>query len=123
MFYHKKKNVLLSFSLDENIPNKLNENKIQTVESFYGQLLQHAKHLSQQEQNQLKSKVRRTCENYTQIKTPYKYKKIIENLSNNKNIIVLKQNKGWGVVILNRKLKENYNEYFEVLRVYLLKNV
>ena len=123
MFYHKKKNVLLSFSLDENIPNKLNENKIQTVESFYGQLLQHAKHLSQQEQNQLKSKVRITCENYTQIKTPYKYKKIIENLSNNKNIIILKQNKGWGVVILNRKLKENYNEYFEVLRVYLLKNV
>ena len=54
---------------------------------------------------------------------PYKYKKIIENLSNNKNIIILKQNKGWGVVILNRKLKENYNEYFEVLRVYLLKNV
>ena len=94
----------LSFSLDENIPTKLNENKIQTeFESFYWQLLQHTKHLSQQEQDQLKSKIRRTCENYARIKTPYKYKKIIENLSNNKNIIILKQDKGRSVVILNRK--------------------
>ena len=55
----------LSFSLDENIPTKLNENKIQTeFESLYWQLLQHPKHLSQQEQDQLKRKIRRTCENY-----------------------------------------------------------
>ena len=94
----------LSFSLNENIPTKLNENKIQTkFESFYWQLLQHTKHLSQQEQDQLKSKIRRTYENYAPIKTLYKYKKIIENLSNNKNIIILKQDKGRGVVVLNRK--------------------
>ena len=55
------------------------------------------------EQDQLKSKIRRTCENYARIKTPYKYKKIIENLSNNKNIIISKQDKGRGVVILKRK--------------------
>ena len=94
----------LSFSLDENIPTKLNENKIQTeFESFYWQLLQHTKHLNQQEQDQLKSKIRRTCENYARMKTPYKHKKIIGNLSNNKNIIILKQDKGRGVVIFNRK--------------------
>ena len=70
----------LSFSLDENIPKKLDESKTQTeFESFYWQLFQHAKHLSQQEQDQLKSKIRRTCENYARIKTQYKYKKIIEN--------------------------------------------
>ena len=72
-------------------------------ESFYWQLLHHTKHLNQQEQDQLKSKIRRTCENYARIKTPYKYKKTIENLSNNKNIIILKQDKGRGVVILNCK--------------------
>ena len=38
-----------------------------------------------------------------QYKYKCKYKKIIENLSNNKNIIILKQDKGCGVVILNRK--------------------
>ena len=55
----------LSFSFDENIPTKLNENKIQTeFESLYWQLPQHPKHLSQQEQDQLKRKIRRTCENY-----------------------------------------------------------
>ena len=61
------------------------------------------KHLSQQEQDQPKSKIRRTCENYSRIKKPYKYKKTIENLSNNKNIIILKQDKSCGAVILNRK--------------------
>ena len=59
--------------------------------------------MSQQEQDQLKSKIRRACENYARIKIPYKYKKIIENLSNKKNIIILKQDKGRDVVILNRK--------------------
>ena len=114
-------------------------------ESFYWQLLQHTKHLSQQEQYQLKSKSRTTCENYARIKTPCKYKKIIENLSNNKNTIVLKQDKGRGVTILNRKsyiekcktfakgkfhkletdptktIQGNYNKCLEVLRMYLPK--
>ena len=95
----------LSFSLDENIRTKLNENKMQTeFKSFYQQFLQPRKHLSQQEQDQLNNKIRRTFENYARIKTLYKYKKIIESLSNNKNIIILKQDKGRSLVILNRKL-------------------
>ena len=57
----EEENRALSFSLHENIPMKLNENKIKTeFESFYWHLLQHTKHLSQQTQDQLKSKVRRT---------------------------------------------------------------
>ena len=57
----EEENRALSFSLHENIPTKLNENKIKTeFESFYWHLLQHTKHLSQQTQDQLKSKVRRT---------------------------------------------------------------
>ena len=59
--------------------------------------------MSQQEQDDFKSKIRRNCENYARIKRRYKYKKIIENLSNNKSIIILKQDKVRGVVILNRK--------------------
>ena len=94
----------LSFSLDENITMKLNENKIQTeFKSFYWQLLQDTKPLSQQEQDQLKSKIRRTCANYARIKKTDKYKKIKKNLSHNKDIIILKQDEGRGLVILNSK--------------------
>ena len=137
----------LSFSLDENIAMKLNENKIQTeFKSLYWQLLQDTKLLSQQEQDQLKSKIRRTCANYARIKKTDKYKKIKKNLSHNKDIIILKQDEGRGLVILNSKSyienavkslkqdnldnlkyiqrkqsKENYKECFEVLRTCLLK--
>ena len=61
------------------------------------------KHLSQQEQDQLKGKIRRICENYSRIKKPYKYKKIIENLSHNKNVLILKRDESRCAVILNRK--------------------
>ena len=96
--------IIPSFSLDEMTPTGLIENKLQTeFESFYWQLFQHQKYLSQREQDQLNRKIRRTCEKYIRIKTPYKYKKIIKNLSNNNNVIILKQDKGRCVVLLNRK--------------------
>ena len=50
-----------------------------------------------------KGKIRRTCENYSRIKVPYKYQKIIDNISRNKDIILIKQDKGRGVVILDKK--------------------
>ena len=46
--------------------------------------------------------IRRTCENYSRIKVPYKYQKIIDNIFRNKDIILIKQNKGRGVVILDK---------------------
>ena len=33
---------------------------------------------------------------------PYKYRKIVETLSNNKNIMLLRQDKGRGIVVINR---------------------
>ena len=99
----EEEKLTFSFSHDANIPTKLNESKIQTEsESSYWQLLQQTKHLSQQEQDQLKSNIRKTCENYARLKTPCKYQKIIESISKNKDII-LKQDKDCSVVIQNRK--------------------
>ena len=93
----------LSYSLDKRIPVKLNENKIQTeFESFYCNIMKQTGHLRQNEQDQLKSKIRRTCENYYRIRIPYRYEEIIKELSNNKNIIILRQDKGRGIVVLNR---------------------
>ena len=64
--------------------------------------MQRTGHLRQSEQDQLKSKIRRTCENCYRIKIPYQYEEIIKKLSNKKDIIILRQDKGRGVVVLNR---------------------
>ena len=94
----------LSFSLDNHIPTKQNDIKIKTkFESFYYQILKHTNQLDQRRQDELKSKIRRTSENYSRIKVPYKYQKIIDNISRNKDIILIKQDKGRGVVILDKK--------------------
>ena len=49
----------------------------------------------------LKTKLRSTCEKYSKINVPYKYKNVIDNLFKYKNIVILKQDKGRGVVILD----------------------
>ena len=51
--------------------------------------------------------MRNTCEKYSEIKVPYKHRETIRNLSNNKNIVIMKQDKGRGVVIMDR------NKYFD----------
>ena len=94
--------IALSHSLDEHIPSKINGNMIKTeFESFYSNIIKNTQHLTLVEKDQVKSKLRRTCENYTNTKNTYKHHKTIENLSKNSNIALLKQDKGRGVVILD----------------------
>ena len=59
------------------------------------------------ETNKVKTKLSNTYEKYWHVKVPYKQKKIISNLSNRKDLITLKQDKGRGVVITDRS---NYTE-------------
>ena len=47
--------------------------------------------------------IRRTCENYCNVRVPYKYKQIITNLSKNRDIVIMKQDKGKGVVIMDKR--------------------
>ena len=94
----------LSFSLDQHISDKFNENKIQTeFENFYYHLLQDTKDLYQESQDELKSKTKRTSENYLKVKIQFQQQKVINNLSNNKSIILIKQDKGRCIVVLDRK--------------------
>ena len=51
--------------------------------------------------------MRNTCEKYSEIKVPYKHRETITNLSNNQNIAIMKQDKGRGIVIIDR------NKYFD----------
>ena len=49
------------------------------------------------------------CEKYHNVKTPYKHQAIINNLSKNNDVVILKQDKSRGIVILNRsKYIEKY---------------
>ena len=71
-------------------------------EYFYQQISYHTIHLSHDEQEELKSKVRRICKNYIKMRIPCKYKAVFQNLSQNRNIVLLNQDKGQGIVILGR---------------------
>ena len=72
----------LSYGLDHHIPNKLNSNRIHTeFEQFYQNLIKDISHILDDNLTHLKTKWRSTCERYSKIHVPYKYKTIIESLS------------------------------------------
>ena len=50
---------------------------------------------------ELKSKLRNACHKYNNIKVPYKYQKIVKALANNKDIRILRPDKGRSVVIMD----------------------
>ena len=47
--------------------------------------------------------MKKTCGKYSEIKVPEKHRERIRNLSNNQNIVIMKQDKGRGAVIMDRK--------------------
>jgi len=50
----------------------------------------------------MKSKLLNTYNKYSEINVPYKYRRIVKELSNNDRIVLLKQDKGRGIVIIDR---------------------
>ena len=48
----------------------------------------------------LKTKLRYICDRYTRIRVPYIFRKKVEKLSRNYSIMVLKQDKGRGVIVM-----------------------
>ena len=58
--------------------------------------------MPENEISQVKTKQRNTCEKYCHVKVPYKQKKIISNLSNRKDVVILKQGKSRSVLIMDR---------------------
>ena len=50
----------------------------------------------------LKTKLRHIYDKYSQIKVTYKYRNVINNLRRNKQLVILKKNKGRGVVLLDK---------------------
>ena len=94
---------ILSFGLDHHIPMKLNGNTIKTeFEAFYYHLDKQLKHLSNKEKEELKTNLRKSCENYYKIKNSNKIDNMIKRLAENNNVTEIKQDKGRGVVLMDR---------------------
>ena len=88
------------YESDQHIPNHLRSNVIKTeFEWFYQGLLKNRAYLPENTISQIKTKLRRTCENYGKIRVNYKYKQVINDLSKNNNIVIMKQDKERGKVI------------------------
>ena len=95
----------LEYGLDTHIPGMIDKNRVKTeFEAFYEDVLKQTNHLNIDEQDLLKSKLRRICESYSNIKVPYQYKECIKKLSSRKDITIMKSDKGRAVVILDKTL-------------------
>ena len=93
----------LSFGLDQHIPTSLNRNNLHTeFEYFYENVTNDISHLSEDDVIKLKTKLHHTCEKYSGIKVPYKYQRTIDTLRRNNRIVLAKQDKGRGVVIIDK---------------------
>ena len=93
----------LNYGLDQHIPYTMNYNSINTeFELSYQNILRDISHIPEQNLAHVETKFQNTCEKYCKIKVPFKYKEVIKKLSNNNGIVISKQNKGRGVVIMNR---------------------
>lgn len=97
---------VLSYSLDHYIPGKDIGKRTQVeFERFYQDILNHTLHLSnltEREKIELKTKFLDTFNKFSRIEIPQEQRKIIENLYKNPDLVILRQDKGRGVVILNR---------------------
>ena len=77
----------LSYGIDQHIPNYTDRNTINTEsESFFQNVLNDISNIPEETLTNIKTKLRSSCEKYYNKKTPYKYKKVISNLSKNSSI-------------------------------------
>ena len=94
----------LSYGLDQQVPIKPNQKALETeFELFYQNLLRKLNHLPTEHLSKIKTKLRVTCEKYGTIRIPNKYRQAIKQLQENQAIVILQQDKGRGVVILDRE--------------------
>ena len=93
----------LAHGLDHYIPDKIDKRKLEVeFEHLYKNILWNVENIGEEEKLNLKTKILGCYKNYGAIKTPYEHKETIKNLSKNENICLLKQDKGRGIVIIDR---------------------
>ena len=99
----KDEELALSYGLENHIPTKTSRIEINTeFEQFYQRLLHDISHIPEEDLAHIKTKLPNTCKKYSEIRVPNKYRKIVETLSKNSRIVVMKQDKGRGVILMDR---------------------
>ena len=97
----------LSYGLDHHIPAKTDPNLIYTeFESYFKSIKHKITNLPETQISHLKTKLRTACEEYNNISVPYKEREI-SKLKKNQNIMLLHQDKGTGIVIIDRNRYTN----------------
>ena len=97
----------LSYGLDHHIPAKTDPNLIYTeFESYFKSIKHKITNLPETQISHLKTKLRTACEQYNNISVPYKEREI-SKLKKNQNIMLLHQDKGTGIVIIDRNRYTN----------------
>ena len=92
----------LSFELDYHIPNQSSQSTIETeFGMFYQKNLPNLSDIPDNQLTELKKKILNVCHKYNNIIVPYKYQKFVKDLANNKHILIFRQDKGRGVVIMD----------------------
>ena len=98
----------LSYGLDHHIPTKSNKNAVsKEFKLFFQNLLKDISNILESKFAQIKTKVRKSCEKYCHVKVPKHQKNVINNLMKRNNIVIMKQDKGRGAVIMD---KSKYTE-------------
>ena len=94
---------VLSYSLDHYIPGSEYGKRTQVeFERFYQAIIPYTMQLPADERTSLKSKFLETFNKYSKVKMSNDDKRVLEGLYKNNNISVLRQDKGRGVVLLNK---------------------
>ena len=98
----------LAYSLDHYIPEKVDQRRLEVeFENLYQNILWSADKIEEEQKLNLRTKFLNCFKNYKSIKTPYEYRDIVKKLSKKQDICLLKQDKGRGIVIMDR------NKYVE----------
>ena len=94
---------VLSKTLDHYVPCSSKGKRTQVeFERFYGEILSHTTHLEERQKLALKTSFLSMFRDYSKVKVNSDNKRIIEGLYKNDKIVVLRQDKGRGVVIMNK---------------------
>ena len=94
----------LAFGLDHHIATRTNKNIIDTeFEVYFQSINRYVNDIPDNKISHLKTKLRNICDRYNRIRVPYIFQKTVKKLSRNNSIMVLKQDKGRGVVVIDRK--------------------
>ena len=92
----------MSFGLDYHIPNQSSYKTRETeFEMFYQNILPNLSHILENQLTELNSKLGSACHKYNNINVPYNYQKIVKDLASNRDMRILRQDKGRGVVIMD----------------------